>query len=103
MAGFYEDRVRLFRLFTVLHFVGKSFLNLFGCTSVVKKYVSVFPELGDVEVPLAEYFLSVLQIDFRYDGSTSTASSHSIRQHLQPPFVVTRRIFSNCLGNRPPV
>ena len=85
MAGFYEDRVRLFRLFTVLHFVGKSFLNLFGCTSVVKKYVSVFPELGDVEDHLVEYFLSVLQIDFRYDGSTSTASSRSIRQHLQSP------------------
>ena len=29
----------LFRLFTVLHFVGKSFLNLFGFTSVAKKYV----------------------------------------------------------------
>ena len=39
MAGFYEDRVFLFRLFTVLHFVGKSFLNLFGFTSVAKKYV----------------------------------------------------------------
>ena len=89
MAGFYEDRVRLFRLFTVFHFVGKSFLNLFGCTSVVKKYVSVFPELGDVEVPLAEYFLSVLEIVFRYDGSTSTVTSHSIGQNLQPPFVAT--------------
>ena len=89
MAGFYEDRVRFFRLFTVFHFVGKSFLNLFGCTSVVKKYVSVFPELGDVEVPLAEYFLSVLEIVFRYDGSTSTVTSHSIRQNLQPPFVAT--------------
>ena len=89
MAGFYEDRLRLFRLFTVFHFVGKSFLNLFGCTSVVKKYVSVFPELGDVEVPLAEYFLSVLEIVLRYDGSTSTVTSHSIRQNLQPPFVAT--------------
>ena len=79
MAGFYEDQVRLFRLFTILHFVGKSFLNLFGFTSVVKKYLSVFPDLCDVEVPLAEYFLIVLQIDFRYDGSTSTASSRSIR------------------------
>ena len=39
MAGFYEDRVCLFRLFTALHFVGKSFLNLFGFTSVAKKYV----------------------------------------------------------------
>ena len=29
----------LFRLFTVLHFIGKSFLNLFGFTSVAKKYV----------------------------------------------------------------
>ena len=85
MAGFYEDRVRLFRLFTVLHFVGKNSSNLFGFTSVVKKYVSVLPDLGDVEVHLVEYFLSVLLIDFRYDGSTSTASSRSIRQHLQPP------------------
>ena len=39
MAGYYEDRVCLFRLFTALHFVGKSFLNLFGFTSVAKKYV----------------------------------------------------------------
>ena len=31
--------VCLFRLFTVLHFVGKSSLNLFGFTSVAKKYV----------------------------------------------------------------
>ena len=100
--------VCLFRLFTVLHFVGKSFLNLFGLTSVVKKYACgdkeefvggkrnrldgddafvcetesllyLFPELGDVEVRLAEYFLSVLQINFRYDGSTSTETSSSTR------------------------
>ena len=36
MAGFYEDQVRLFRLFTVLHFVGKSFLNLFGLRRLLR-------------------------------------------------------------------
>ena len=36
MAGFKDNRVSLFRLFTILHFVEKSFLKLFGFTSVVK-------------------------------------------------------------------
>ena len=55
--------------------------------------------------PLEENFRSVLQIDFRYDGSTSTVTSRieSIRHHLQPPFVVTRGIFSKCLADRLPV
>ena len=35
MAGFYKDCVHLFCLFTVLHFVGKRDLNLFGFTLVV--------------------------------------------------------------------
>ena len=50
-------------------------------------------------------FRRVLQIDFRYDGSTSTVTSRieSIRHHLQPPFVVTRGIFSKCLADRLPV
>lgn len=44
MAGMLEDRLRLFRLFSVLSFVGRSFLKLFGLTSVVKRYVC-----GEVE------------------------------------------------------
>ena len=35
MAGFYKDCFYLFCLFTVLHFVGKRVLNLFGFTLVV--------------------------------------------------------------------
>ena len=35
MAGFYKDCVQLFCLITVLHFVGKRVLNLFGFTLVV--------------------------------------------------------------------
>ena len=62
---------------------------------VKQRVCYVFPELSDVEVRLAEHFLSVLEIDFWYDRSTSTV----IRQRLQPPLVVTRRIFSKCLAN----
>lgn len=40
MAGFKEYHVYLFHRFTVLHFVGESFLNLFGFISFVKKYVN---------------------------------------------------------------
>ena len=39
MAGFLEDRSRLFRFFSVIHFVGTSFLKLCSFTSVVKRYV----------------------------------------------------------------
>lgn len=39
MAGFLEDRMRLFRFLSVIHFVGNSFLKLCSFTSVVKKYV----------------------------------------------------------------
>ena len=34
-----DDRLRLFRLFSVISFVGRSFLKLFGFTSVVKRFV----------------------------------------------------------------
>ena len=106
MGGLYEVCVRLFRLFTVLHFVGKNFPNLFGFTLVVKyvygdneefvigkrnrldgddafvreteSLLCIFPELSDIEVRLAEYFLSVLEIDFWYDRSTSTVKSRLI-------------------------
>ena len=105
MAGFYEDRVRLFRLFTVLHFVGKSFSNLFGFTSVVKKYVSVLPDLGDVEVHLVEYFLSVLQIDFRMTGRHQLRRvvrfdniSNPLRNHSRNVFKVSRKSISGMTG-----
>ena len=39
MASFLEDHGRLFRLFSVLHFVGRSFLKICEFTSVVKPYV----------------------------------------------------------------
>ena len=39
MAGFLEDRSRLFRFLSVIHFVGTSFLKLCSFTSVVKRYV----------------------------------------------------------------
>ena len=39
MAGMLDDRLRLFRLFSVISFVGRSFLKLFGFTSVVKRFV----------------------------------------------------------------
>ena len=55
-----------------------------------------------------EYSLSVLQIDFRCDGSTLTGTFQvdssrieSIRQHPQSYLVTTYRIFSECLANRP--
>ena len=38
MAGFLEDRSRLFRFLSVIHFVGTSFLKLCSFTSVVKRY-----------------------------------------------------------------
>ena len=38
MAGMLDDRLRLFRLFSVISFVGRSFLKLFGFTSVVKRF-----------------------------------------------------------------
>ena len=100
--------VLVFSYFHSPSFCRKELFNLFGLTSVVKKYACgdkeefvggkrnrldgddafvcetesllyLFPELSDVEVPLAEYFLSVLQINFRYDGSTSTETSSSTR------------------------
>ena len=39
MAGFLEDRMRLFCFLSVIHLVGRSFLKLCSFTSVVKKYV----------------------------------------------------------------
>ena len=39
MAGFLEDRMRLFRFLSVIHFVGTSFLKLCCFTSGVKRYV----------------------------------------------------------------
>ena len=39
MAGFLEDRMRLFRFLSAIHFVGTSFLKLCCFTSVVKRYV----------------------------------------------------------------
>ena len=39
MAGFLEDRMRVFRFLSVIHFVGTSFLKLRSFTSVVKMYV----------------------------------------------------------------
>ena len=38
MAGMLDDRLRLFRLFSI-SFVGRSFLKLFGFMSVVKRFV----------------------------------------------------------------
>ena len=39
MAGFLEDRMRLFRFLSVIHFVGTSFLKLCCFTSGMKRYV----------------------------------------------------------------
>ena len=39
MAGFLEDRMRVFRFLSVIHFVGTTFLKLSSFTSVVKRYV----------------------------------------------------------------
>ena len=39
MASFLEDRMRLFRFLSVIHFVGTSFLKLCCFTSGVKRYV----------------------------------------------------------------
>ena len=39
MAGVLEDGMRLYRVLSVVHFVGRSFLKLFSFTSVVKRYV----------------------------------------------------------------
>ena len=39
MAGMLDDRLRLFRLLSVINFLGRSFLKLFGFTSVMKRYV----------------------------------------------------------------
>lgn len=63
-------------------FVGGKRNRLNGDDAFVRETKSLlylFSELGDVEIRLAEYFLSVLHIDFRYDGSTSTVTSRSIR------------------------
>ena len=53
---------------------------------------------------------SVLHINIQYDGSSFIVMSPfdsswivSIRQHLQPPFTDTCRIFSKCLANWHPV
>ena len=48
------------------------------------------------------YFLGVLQIDIRYDGSSFVLTSRSIRQHLQSPFTDTCGIFPKCFANRHP-
>ena len=87
-AGMLDDRLHLFRLFSVINFVGRSFLTLFGFTSVVKRYVCgeskeivggkrkldrdeagfvgevqslfcLFPELGDVEQHFKQFNDSV--------------------------------------------
>ena len=58
-------------------FVGGKRNRLDGDDAFVRETKSLlylFSELGDVEIRLAEYFLSVLHIDFRYDGSTSTVT-----------------------------
>ena len=63
-------------------FVGGKRNRLDGDDAFVRETKSLlylFSELGDVEIRLAEYFLSVFHIDFRYDGSTSTVTSRSIR------------------------
>jgi len=39
MADFFEDRMRLFRFLSVVHFVRTGFLKLCSFTSVVKRYV----------------------------------------------------------------
>ena len=62
-----------------------------------------WPVLFEIEINAqirAAYFLGVLQIDIRYDGSSFAVTSRSIRQHLQPPFTDTCVIFSKCLENR---
>ena len=56
-----------------------------------------WPVLFEIEINAqirAAYFLGVLQIDIRYDGSSFAVTSRSIRQHLQPPFTDTCVIFS---------
>ena len=61
------------------------------------------PVLFEIEINAqirAAYFLGVLQIDIRYDGLSFAVTSHSIRQHLRPPFTDTCVIFSKCLENR---
>ena len=39
MAGFMKDHMRLFRFYSVLNFVGRSFFKLSALTSVAKRYV----------------------------------------------------------------
>ena len=39
MAGLFEDRMCLYSFVSVIHFIGRSFLNLCSFTSVVKRYV----------------------------------------------------------------
>ena len=39
MAGFMKDHMRLFRFYSVINFMGRSFFKLSALTSVAKRYV----------------------------------------------------------------